>query len=47
MKKFLQNFLASLARKIVYKYKPTVIGITGSVGKTSAKEAIFYVVSEK
>jgi len=29
---------------VIKKYKPKVIGITGSVGKTSAKEAIFCVL---
>lgn len=47
MKKQLQNLLANLARRILAKHKPTVIGITGSVGKTSAKEAIYLLVSQK
>ncbi len=47
MKNVVQRFLAYLARKIVAKHKPRIIGITGSVGKTSAKEAIFLVVSQK
>lgn len=38
------SFLASLTIK---KYKPFVIGITGSVGKTSAKKAIYSVLSTK
>ena len=40
LKKILQNILARLARMILHKYKPDVIGVTGSFGKTSAKEAI-------
>src|SRR3989344_1895008 len=40
MKKILQIILRFLARKILIKYHPDIIGITGSVGKTSAKEAI-------
>ncbi len=32
---------------ILAKYKPDVVGITGSVGKTSAKEAIYTVLSSK
>lgn len=32
---------------ILAKYKPEVIGITGSVGKTSTKEAIYTVLSKK
>lgn len=45
MKKFLQMILALLARLMLRRYKPTVICITGNVGKTSAKEAVFAVVS--
>jgi len=47
MRQFLQSFLASLSREILSKYKPIIIGITGSVGKTSTKEAVFCVVSQK
>lgn len=36
-----------MATVILKKYKPTVIGISGSVGKTSSKEAIFAVLSPK
>ncbi len=35
------------AQQIVRRYRPTVIGVTGSVGKTSAKEAIYTVLSKK
>ncbi|MDD4333179.1 MAG: Mur ligase family protein [Patescibacteria group bacterium] len=45
MKKILQFKLKILASLILKKYKPEVIGITGSVGKTSAKEAIFAILS--
>ena len=37
--------LTILARATLLKYKPKVIAITGSVGKTSAKDLIFSVVS--
>lgn len=47
MTKFLQKILKFLAEKIVSKYQPLVIGITGSVGKTSTKEAVAIVLSEK
>src|SRR4030043_914707 len=43
-KKIFQNILRYFAQKILQKYKPEIIGITGSVGKTSAKEAIFTVL---
>lgn len=39
-------FLAILARAIVRKYKPQIIMITGSVGKTSTKDAIAAMLSE-
>lgn len=39
-KKIIEWKLRILAGLVLKKYKPTVIGITGSVGKTSTKEAI-------
>lgn len=36
----LKNILKSLARWTLAKYQPGVVGITGTVGKTSTKEAI-------
>jgi len=47
MKKIIQLKLKILAKIILAKYKPKVIGITGSVGKTSAKEAIYSVLEKK
>ena len=44
MKKLLQTILRWLTKIILWKYKPTVIAVTGSVGKTSTKEAIFAVL---
>lgn len=46
-KSILQKILAVLARATIPKYKPILIGITGSVGKTSTKEAIFTVLKKK
>ncbi len=40
MKSLIQKILTGLARGIIKKYKPDVIGVTGSVGKTSAKDAL-------
>lgn len=40
------KLLHYLARQVIAKRKPKIIGITGSVGKTSTKEAIFSVLAE-
>lgn len=47
MKSLIKALLYQSARAILKKYRPQVIAITGSIGKTSAKEAIFSVVSGK
>ena len=47
LKKILVGVLSLEARLILKKYKPEIIAITGSVGKTSAKEAVFAVLSRK
>ena len=47
MKRLVQRMLAWKARKIVEKYKPTVVAITGSVGKTSTRNAIAEVLGAK
>ncbi len=47
MKKVIELKLKFFAKLILKKYKPRVIGITGSVGKTSTREAIFAVLSGK
>lgn len=46
-KSLLHYFLRVAAKKILNKYKPDVIGITGSIGKTSSKEAIAVVLEKK
>ncbi len=35
------------ARQYLRKYRPQIIGITGSIGKTSAKEAIFKILDKR
>lgn len=45
--KILETILRLMAVAVLKRHKPVVIGITGSVGKTSAKEAIFVVLSGK
>ena len=47
MKKLIQTLLASKARRAIRKYKPKIIAVTGSVGKTSTRNAIAAVLSEK
>jgi len=44
MRKFLQYTLRIAAILVLKKYKPRIVAITGSVGKTSAKEAVFAVL---
>lgn len=45
MKKFFELKLKYLALAVRRRYRPLIIGISGSVGKTSTKEAVFAVVS--
>lgn len=46
MKIYIQKLLKTYSIKIVKKYKPQIIGITGSIGKTSTREAIFAVLNK-
>ncbi len=45
LKRLLVSILLLEARAVVRKYKPHIIAVTGSVGKTSTKDAIFSVVA--
>jgi UDP-N-acetylmuramyl pentapeptide synthase len=47
MKKLLLLQLKIVAQKLISKYKPVIISITGSIGKTSTKEAIYHVLKNK
>ncbi|OGD31721.1 hypothetical protein A3C91_03540 [Candidatus Azambacteria bacterium RIFCSPHIGHO2_02_FULL_52_12] len=47
MRNILQSILAVLARIMLRRYRPTVIGITGNVGKTSTKDAIAAVLGAR
>ncbi|MEK7615997.1 MAG: UDP-N-acetylmuramoyl-tripeptide--D-alanyl-D-alanine ligase [Patescibacteria group bacterium] len=47
MRILLKFILRILAQRTLARYKPIVIGITGSVGKTTAKEAIYAVLNKK
>ncbi len=46
-KSLLQYWLRVLSKLILKKYQPEIVGITGSVGKTSAKEAVATVLESK
>ncbi len=46
-KKILQYSLKKLAQWVLGKYNPKIIAITGSIGKSSAKEAISLVLATK
>ncbi len=41
MSRLIQRLTKLLARLTIAKFKPKIIGVTGSVGKTSTKEAIY------
>ncbi|MFA5961807.1 MAG: UDP-N-acetylmuramoyl-tripeptide--D-alanyl-D-alanine ligase [Parcubacteria group bacterium] len=41
----LEKLLRFMASAILKKYQPRIIAVTGSIGKTSAKDAIFSVIS--
>ncbi|MFZ2299765.1 MAG: UDP-N-acetylmuramoyl-tripeptide--D-alanyl-D-alanine ligase [Candidatus Moraniibacteriota bacterium] len=45
-RKFLEKILRFMARAVLKKYHSQIVGITGSVGKSSAKEAIALVLSQ-
>src|SRR4051794_2627075 len=46
IKKILVTALMLEAKLVILKYKPKIIAVTGSVGKTSTKDAIYSVVSK-
>lgn len=47
MRNILQYILKILAIITIWRYRPLIIGVTGSVGKTGAKEAIYSVLNER
>ena len=46
-RKFIQYILKYLAKLILWRYKPLIIGVIGSVGKTSTKESIYTVLRKR
>lgn len=44
---FIYRVLAFYGKKVIARYNPTIIAITGSVGKTSTKEAVFQVLHDQ
>lgn len=46
-KKAIVAVLTLEAKLVLYRYQPHIVAVTGSVGKTSAKDAIFAAVSAK
>lgn len=45
LKKIIIKILQIEARLVIYKYKPKIVAVTGNLGKTSAKDAIYTVLS--
>ena len=45
--KILKLVLKHLAKAVIWRYQPGIVAITGSVGKTSTKEAIKAVLSQE
>ena len=44
-KKIISSILQIESRLVLWKYKPKIVAITGSVGKTSTKDALYAVIS--
>jgi len=47
MRNILQYILKILAKIILWRYRPIVVAVTGSAGKTSTKEAIYHVLKKR
>jgi len=47
MKKLIQNLITKKAKRLIAQHQPLVIAVTGSVGKTSVRNAIATILSAK
>jgi UDP-N-acetylmuramoyl-tripeptide--D-alanyl-D-alanine ligase len=47
MKKWLYRLLFTLSKWVLQRQQPTILAVTGSVGKTSTKEAVYTVLKTK
>ena len=47
LKSLVAFVLSTQARAVIRKYKPSIIAVTGSVGKTSTKDAIYAALAEQ
>lgn len=47
MKLFVQKILKLMARTVLWRHRPCVIAITGSIGKTTTKDALYTILSSK
>jgi len=47
MRKILQFILKILAKIVLWQHQPEIVAVTGSVGKTSTKEAIYHVLKKQ
>jgi len=46
LRKILKTYLRIISIIVIRKYKPIIIGITGNVGKTTTKDAVFCVLNK-
>jgi UDP-N-acetylmuramoyl-tripeptide--D-alanyl-D-alanine ligase len=46
-KKFIKNIFQFEARLVLKKYRPKIIAVTGSVGKTTTRDFLYSVLSKK